>query len=321
MTGDGALGTPGSEFLDALHARARRLARRIVLPEATDPRVREARDRIERLGIAEVVWLEHPEKDERLGDVAAHVYSRRKKKGITAEDAMKQALDPLWFAASLVALGHADASVAGAAHATADVLRAGIHCVGTAPGIDFVSSMFLLVRGAEVLSYADCGVIPDPDPDQLAAIASATADNHARFTGQLPRVAFLSFSTRGSAEHPKIEKMRAALRAFRKLQPDAVADGELQFDAAYVPEVAARKCADSPLGGRANVFVFPDLDAGNIAYKITQRLGGFHAFGPLIQGLARPCMDLSRGCNADDIVNVAAAAVVMTENQTLPRAG
>ena len=319
MSADGALGTPGGEFLDALHARARGLRRRIALPEVTDPRVRQARERIEKLAIAEVVWVAHPEKDERLGDVAAHVYSRRKKKGITAEDAMKQALDPLWFAASLVALGHADASVGGAAHATADVLRAGIHCVGTAPGIEFVSSMFLLVRGSEVLSYADCGVIPDPDPDQLAAIASATADNHARFTGSPPRVAFLSFSTRGSAEHPKVQKMQSALRAFRALRPDVNADGELQFDAAYVPEVAARKCADSPLAGRANVFVYPDLDAGNIAYKITQRLGGFHAFGPLIQGLHKPCMDLSRGCNADDIVNVAAAAAVMTETDPPPR--
>jgi phosphate acetyltransferase len=295
-----------------LRARARELRRRVVLPEVTDPRTTAARRIVEAEGLAEVVWVEQPERDSRFGAVAAHILERRKHKGVDAAAAQRLAAHPLWFAASLVALGHADASVGGAAHATADVLRAGIQCVGTAPGVAVVSSMFLMVRGDTVLSYADCGVVPEPSSLELASIAAATARNHVLFTGETPRVAFLSFSTKGSAEHPRVDKVREALAAFREQHPEIAADGELQLDAALVPDVARRKAPGSAVAGRANVLVFPDLDSGNLVYKATERLAGFGAFGPLVQGLAKPCLDLSRGCSAEDMAQVVAMAAVMT---------
>ncbi|MCB9868965.1 MAG: phosphotransacetylase [Planctomycetes bacterium] len=297
--------------MQSLHDRARARRRRVLLPEADDPRTRAAARTLEQHGLCEPLLVEQPRQDPRFERVVEHVFARRRAKGLDRDGAAALASQPLYFAAALVGLGEADASVAGATHATAEVIRAGLYCVGTAPGIDVVSSMFLMVRGEAVYSFADCGVIPEPDPRQLAAIAAATVDNHLLLAGTPPRVAFLSFSTKGSATHPKVDKVCAGLSAFRALRPDVPADGELQFDAAVVPEIAERKAPGSPAAGAANVFVFPDLDAGNIAYKITERLGGFQAFGPLIQGLARPCLDLSRGCSADDIVHVAVIASVM----------
>lgn len=296
-----------------LRERAKRRRARIVLPETGDERTVLARAMLERDALCDVVWVEDPATDPRREAVATLLQQRRGHKGVTAAAAHELAAQPLVFGAGLVALGHADAGVAGAVHPTPDVIRAGLWCLGTAADIPLVSSMFFMVRGAEVLSYADCGVVPDPDPDQLVHIALATARNHASFTGAEPRVAFLSFSTHGSAAHAKVDKMREAAARFRVAHPEITSDGELQFDAACVPAVAARKAAASPVAGRANVLVFPDLDAGNLAYKITQRLAAFDAYGPLLQGLSKPFLDLSRGCSADDIAGVAVLASAMLE--------
>lgn len=302
-----------SDVLDQLRNRSKQRNARIVLPETGDERSRAAREQIEREGLGQVVWVDDPQSDSRFDEVTAHVLARRQHKGVTREQAHELATQPLIFGAGLLALGHADCGVSGAAHSTADVIRAGLICLGTAPATPLVSSMFLLVRDDQVLSFADCGVIPDPSAEQLVHIAKSTATNHRLFTNQKPRVAFLSFSTHGSAQHESVDKMRAAYEQFHKVHPDILADGELQFDAATIPSVAERKCPDSALAGDANVFLFPNLDAGNIAYKLTERLAGFEAYGPLLQGLSKPWLDLSRGCSAEDIVGVATIASAMVD--------
>ena len=320
--------------LEKLANQAKINRKTVVLPEATDVRTLKAAVHLDQNKLAKPILLGdesevkliaekeglnlngiqiiNPVKSPFLNEAASHLYNRRKAKGMTEDQALEASKQVLYFGASLVALGKADTCVSGAVHTTGDVLRAALFVIGLKPGSSVVSSVFLMtLPNGRTLTYGDCAVVPYPESNQLATIAIDSARTHQKLIGEKPKVAMLSFSTKGSANHPSVDTVIQAFEKAKEMNPSLEIDGELQFDAAFIPEIGKRKAPDSLVAGQANVFIFPNLDAGNIGYKLTERLAGAKATGPIIQGLAKPMMDLSRGASWEDIVNTALVSVAL----------
>lgn len=328
-------------FIDGIKERARKEIKNIILPEATDLRILKAAQIVKNEGYAKVTLVGDeekvreiakennielgetkiidPNKSEKTEQYANTLYELRKAKGMTEEEAHKLILDPVYFGMIMVKLGEADGLVSGAAHSTSNTLRPALQILKTAPGTKLVSAFFIMVvpnceYGANgTFIFADSGLNEEPDSEKLSEIAISSSKSFKQLVGEEPKVAMLSYSTYGSAHSASTEKMVEATKLVKEKAPEILVDGELQLDAAIVPEVAEFKAPGSPLKGKANVLIFPDLGAGNIGYKLTQRLAKAEAYGPLCQGIAKPVNDLSRGCNAQDVAGVIAITAVQAQ--------